>query len=176
MFLAGMECFFPLGTHGYQMRYSTQSVVAMSRSNVIFCVLRFSYLASFRACKICDAASQMDLISRRASKKLDDFLVGHDLPQIYRARHLLIFPWTMVSVPIIICSLSPASYLVANRSGGIDPIDMHIMMSWQTAVHSVPVSVRSRLRAMVDTADVLPWVAAIDEHVKICWISSYYLH
>jgi hypothetical protein len=70
-------------------------------------------LASFRARQIYDAASQMDLIASRASKKLDDFLVGHDLPQISRARHLLIFPWTKLSVQIIICSLSPASYLVA---------------------------------------------------------------
>jgi hypothetical protein len=45
-------------------------------------------------------------------------------------RHVLItWTWTKFSVPIIICYLSPASYLVASGSGGIDPIYMHSRMS-----------------------------------------------
>jgi hypothetical protein len=64
MFLAGMECLFPLGTRGYQMRFmwNDRSTVMMSSSNatVLPC------LASFRARQICDAASQMDLIASRA--------------------------------------------------------------------------------------------------------------
>jgi hypothetical protein len=134
--LAGMGCLFPLDTRGYWIRFmcSDCSTVDMSLSNAIFCILRFSTsvvpcLASFRAHQLCDAAIQMDLIASIALKKSDDFLVGHDLPQISRGRHLLIFPWTKFSVPIIIC-LSPASYLVASGSGGIYPIGMHNRMHW----------------------------------------------
>jgi hypothetical protein len=177
--LAGMECLFPLGTCGYRMYFlcSDQSTVSMSRYNAILYILRFSSsvfpcLASFCARQICDTVSKMDLIASRALKKSDDFLVGYDLPQMSLAMRLLIFTWTKFSVPII-CSLSPASYLVAGGSGGIDPICMHIVMSWHTAVHSVPVLVPSRLRDMTDTANVLPWSAATDEHVKTCSISSY---
>jgi hypothetical protein len=99
MFLAGMECLFPMGSRGCRMLFlsSDRSTVSMSRSNAIFCILRFSAsvlpsLASFRARQICDAVSQMDMIASRDLKKSDDFLVGNDLPQISRARHLLIFP------------------------------------------------------------------------------------
>jgi hypothetical protein len=74
MFLARIGCLFPLGTRGYHMRFlcSDWSTVALLRSNVIFCILRFSAsvlpcLASFRARQICDAASQMELIACQSS-------------------------------------------------------------------------------------------------------------
>jgi hypothetical protein len=79
---------------------------------------------------ICDAASQIALIASRASKKEYDFLVGHDVPQISRARRRLILPWTKFIIPIIICYLRPALYLMAIGSGGMDPILIHIRMRW----------------------------------------------
>jgi hypothetical protein len=65
-----------------------------------------------------DAASHMDLMARRASKKEDAFLVGHALPHMSHARCRLILPCTKLSVPTAICSLIPASYLVAIERGG----------------------------------------------------------
>jgi hypothetical protein len=178
IFLAGIECLFPLGTRGYRIRFmwSNRSTVAMSRSNASFCILRFlatvlPCLVSFRARQICDAASQMDLIVSRASKKEAYFLVGHDLPQISWVRHLLILPWTKFSVPIIIFSFRSASYLVARGSYGMDPIVIQSRMSWYTAVHSELVLVPVRLRDMASTADVIP--CAADGQVKICSMTSY---
>jgi hypothetical protein len=99
----------------------------------VFCDFLTIFLpcvASFRARRICDAAGYMDLIASRASKKEADLLVGHDLPQISRAGRLLILPWKKFSVPIIICSLRPVSYLVVRGSGGMDPTVIQIRMSW----------------------------------------------
>jgi hypothetical protein len=135
MFLVLVPSRYTWVLHRMRFLWSDRSKVAMSRSNAICCMLSFSAtvlpcFASLRAHHIFDATSQIDLIARRASKKEDDFLVGHDLPHISRVRRILIFPWSKFSIPIVIWSLRPASYLEAIGSGGMDPIVIRRRMSW----------------------------------------------